>query len=85
MKKKQIEFVDIVCLCKKCHDFIHLGRTQMLLKKREISQNYYIEVVKRGMKFLKENKLQRVFLSNYEINNPEWVLVYHGKIYSNRS
>lgn len=83
MGKRQFRLVDIVCICGKCHDFIHLGRLQMLLKEGKISREYYGEILERGNKLLKENGLKRENLPLAEINNPSWCLVYNGKTYSN--
>ena len=83
-EKKEFELQDIVCICKRCHEFIHLGRLQMLLKEGRISQEYYNDICNRGENLLKSNGLKRNNLPLNEINNPDWVLVYKNKKYKNK-
>ena len=83
MDKKEFKLADIICLCKKCHDYIHMGRLQMLVKEGTVTPEYYNEVVKRGDTLLKVHNLKKQNLPFDEINNPDWYLLYEGKKYSN--
>lgn len=84
MDKKEFKLVDIVCLCKKCHDYIHMGRLQMLMGQGLIAREYYNEVMMRGDELLESQNLKKQNLPFDEINNPNWYLLYDGKKYSNK-
>lgn len=85
MDKREFRIRDLVCLCKKCHDYIHQGRLRKLLAKGEITKEYYIEVIRRGDKLLADNNLVKNDLSAKEIRNPDWYLLYEGKRYSSKT
>lgn len=85
IEKKEFELKDVVCICHKCHEFIHLGRLQQLLKEGKITQEYYFDIIDRGENLLKSHGLKKNNLSLEEINNPNWVLVYKNKKYNNET
>lgn len=76
------ELVDIVCICRKCHEYIHFGRLQMLLKEGKITYEYYQEIMDRGDNILSQYNLKKEIFDIKEINNTEWRLKYNGKFYS---
>ena len=84
IEKKECELKDVVCICHKCHEYIHLGRLQMLLKEGKITHEYYLEIFNRGNNLLKSFGLKKNNLPVDEINNPDWVLIYNNKRYNNK-
>jgi len=84
LKNREFMLMDIVCLCKKCHAFIHQGRLGVLLSEGKVSREYYDEIIERGNKLLHDSNIEKRDLSSDEITNPNWCLVYNGKKYSNR-
>lgn len=85
LKKREFRLKDIVCICKKCHQFIHSGRTERLVGEGEITQEYFNEIMDRGNNLLSINGLEKDNLPFREISNPKWVLVYENKRYNNKS
>ena len=83
LEKREFIFKDVVCICKKCHQFIHFARTWKLVEKGELTLEYYNEIMERGKNLLTINGLKRENLPAKEIHNPEWVLVYENKRYNN--
>ncbi len=81
IENHEFELVDVVCLCKKCHSYIHKGLLQQNLFKGIITKEYYQMIIDRGNRLLAEKGLTKQDLSPEEIRNPEWVLRYKGEIY----
>ncbi len=85
LENREFRFKDVVCICKKCHQFIHSARTKCLVEEGEITQEYFNEIMERGNNLLMINGLEKKDLSQKEIKNPKWVLVYENKRYNNKS
>ena len=51
----RIEMVQIMALCHMCHNFIHSGRMVMLLQKKKMEWNKYLEILHHGFFQLKLN------------------------------
>ena len=83
LEKKEFQLADIVCLCKRCHEYIHRARLKRLVAEGVITQEYYDSVIERGNALLHANNLVKNDLPKNEINNPDWYLLYEGKKYSN--
>jgi hypothetical protein len=83
--KREFKLVGFVCLCKRCHQFIHQGRLRVLLAQGTITEKYYHEIIDHGNRLLENNGLKKNDLSAEEIKNPNWHLLYEGKKYSNNT
>lgn len=49
----------IIPLCHACHNFIHSGRLEALMVYGKITKKKYRDIMKRGRKILKDNKLDK--------------------------
>jgi hypothetical protein len=83
--KREFKLGGFVCLCKKCHQYIHQGRLRMLVAEGAITEKYYNEIITRGNKLLSDKGLKKNDFSPEEIKNPHWYLLYEGKRYSNHN
>ncbi len=66
--KGEAVFERLVCLCNKCHKFIHSGRLMTSLKRGELGQNEVLTIIRHGFQLI----------SNYNNNTGEKLSVYHA-------
>lgn len=84
----------ICALCKDCHMFIHLGRTQLLREQKKISISRYMYLVRRSIKLLKKARLYSMYermetqSANYALSVKKtwkkWHLIIDGKKHSGK-
>lgn len=78
-KKGSVTFKRLVALCHACHNYIHSGRLQVLLKKGQISCEKYSTIIQHGDALTKDIKptIQPSGLAPWG----DWHLVFDGVIY----
>ena len=69
----------MVCLCGKCHRYIHQGNLRMQLLAGIVSIEYVNEVISRGDKILEKHNLKKQQIDNDTFNSPDWKLIYQGE------
>jgi len=80
--KREFSLKGLICICMKCHEFIHHGRLARLVAERKITKSYYEQIMIRGNDLLANSGLKKQNLPPEEIRNPDWYLLYNGKKYS---
>ncbi|KKN62621.1 hypothetical protein LCGC14_0510320 [marine sediment metagenome] len=50
----RVEFIEVVALCHFCHNYIHQGRLDMILRKGEITAVFYLAVLRHGERILEK-------------------------------
>ena len=66
----RLYFIEAIPLCNYCHSFIHSGRLQALLDKRQITQSRFSMVIQHGERVLSRSGLVRP--PPYEGPMAEW-------------
>jgi len=69
-KLGKLVYIETVPLCHYCHNYIHKGRLEALLKKREITHNKFSAVIQHGDQVISEAGLQPT--PPYKGKMPKW-------------
>lgn len=82
-KKGKVTIKDIVPLCSDCHSFVHQDLHRALLKKRELTTDDVVRILKHGRKVLANAKLRywKQDPNKGDIAHNDWRLVLLGKEY----
>jgi hypothetical protein len=75
---------EIASLCHSCHNFIHSGRLGMLLRKKEITEEKFTDIINHGQVILRENNLTPMKAPIKTAPWNEWKLIVDGKEYRGR-
>ena len=81
-EKKEVELVEIVAICKNCHQYIHSGRTNSLYEKGVIDEKDCFIVFSHGDSILIDAGLipcNEVDTNTYQEEWNEWKLIIDGK------
>lgn len=49
--KKEFKLKDVICICHKCHSFIHSGRLEILYQENKITLDEYNEIIEKGKNY----------------------------------
>jgi hypothetical protein len=52
-----LTYGEAVPLCHRCHNYIHSGRLQAILDKGEITESKYNDIIRHGLRILRQAKL----------------------------
>lgn len=80
-KNGKMIFVEIVALCHSCHNYIHSGRMQVLVRKGEMTNQKMIDITNHGDLIIKNSKLKRKEYPEGIAKWSDWRLVMDGKEY----
>jgi len=74
----------MVCLCTKCHKYIHSSLLSILVRKGELTEEYEAEVLARGDEILAKHNLKKQEIDMSRRNdetwcNRVWKLMYGGQ------
>lgn len=84
---KSMELVEIVALCKHCHNYIHSGRMQAMYDKGELDEQDCWEITSHGDSILIDGGLApytEVDDRDYSEEWDEWKLIFRGKEYKSK-
>lgn len=69
----------MVCLCGKCHSYIHQGNLKMRMCEGKVSRVYVDDVIKHGDAILANHGLEKQGLSMEFFGANGWKLMYEGQ------
>jgi len=69
----------MVCLCRKCHDYIHIMKLDAEVREGKATQEYAYEVSVRGDGILAEHNLEKQTMDVMKWRSPDWKLLYEGQ------
>jgi len=78
-ENKTARIDSMVCLCGKCHSYIHQGNLKMRMAEGIVSKDYVDEVISRGDEILALHNLKKQQIDRDIFNSPDWKLIYEGE------
>lgn len=88
-KKGRMRLIEIVALCRLCHNYVHITRLRALADKGRVSLKYYNRVLAHGQDILRRTHAQPWYdwqkalsdLAKYKVPWNSWYLEYNGRKY----
>lgn len=80
--KKEVRLIEVVSLCKNCHNYVHSGRLQAMYDKGELDEEDMYIVVSHGYSVLSNAGLKPSFAqdeNDYKQEWSEWKLLFNGE------
>jgi len=79
------KFVRLTALCHYCHNFIHNGRLEMLLREEKITMALYDDIMNHGINILKKANLLNEWFDRHDVTTlaswHTWKMLFNGKLY----
>ncbi len=79
--KGRMVYMETVPLCHACHNFIHSGRMQAMVRKGEMKPEKQRHILERGLQILKAAGIQKTGPENSIADWADWRLVFNGVEY----